>query len=182
MSKDSLHPKIEPKLTAQHNYAQWILSIEQTLSIYDYDYLGNHNRRKREPRPQKHRQRKKHEHKDNNFAILTMKRNCEPEVVNSIGLRWHTTSWGTKYEGKTDVIKLSYDDLTMTIDAHIDGFEQMWGFMEPTVAGAIPGGLKDFEEVLLQKLSPCDQAKAEFLFASLQYPGWPKALTPMGIP
>ena len=36
MSKERTTPKIEPKLAGQQNYAQWILSIEQTLSLYDH--------------------------------------------------------------------------------------------------------------------------------------------------
>jgi hypothetical protein len=37
MSKERSTPKVEPKLAGQHNDAQWILSIEQTLSLYDHD-------------------------------------------------------------------------------------------------------------------------------------------------
>ena len=36
MSKERTTPKIEPKLAGQNNYAQWSLSIEQTLSLYDH--------------------------------------------------------------------------------------------------------------------------------------------------
>jgi len=37
MSKERSIPKIEPKLVGQKNYAQWILSIEQTLSSYEHE-------------------------------------------------------------------------------------------------------------------------------------------------
>ena len=30
-------PKIEPKLAGQHNYAECILSIKQTLGLYDHE-------------------------------------------------------------------------------------------------------------------------------------------------
>jgi len=37
ISKERSIPKIEPKLGGQHNYAQWVLSIEQTLSSYEHE-------------------------------------------------------------------------------------------------------------------------------------------------
>jgi len=37
MARERGNPKIEPKLAGQHNFAQWILSIEQTLEQYDHE-------------------------------------------------------------------------------------------------------------------------------------------------
>jgi len=37
MTRERGNPKIEPKLAGQHNFAQWILSIEQTLEQYDHE-------------------------------------------------------------------------------------------------------------------------------------------------
>jgi len=41
MSKDSARsiPKIEPRLTGQHNYAEWVSSVEMALTMYD---IGSH--------------------------------------------------------------------------------------------------------------------------------------------
>ena len=36
MSKEHTTSKIEPKLAGQSNYAEWILSIKQTLRLYDH--------------------------------------------------------------------------------------------------------------------------------------------------
>jgi len=36
LTKDRTYPNIEPKLAGQHNFAQWILSIEQTLEQLDH--------------------------------------------------------------------------------------------------------------------------------------------------
>jgi len=37
MTRERGHSKIEPKLAGQHNFAEWILSIEQTLEQYDHE-------------------------------------------------------------------------------------------------------------------------------------------------
>ena len=41
MSKDSARsiPKIEPRLAGQHNYAEWVSSVEMALTMYD---IGSH--------------------------------------------------------------------------------------------------------------------------------------------
>ena len=36
-SRERATTKIEPKLAGQHNYAEWILSIKQTLGLYDHE-------------------------------------------------------------------------------------------------------------------------------------------------
>ena len=93
-SRERSTPKIEPKLARQHNYAKWILFLKQTLGLYDHDddsiwqivtgdvtepgkgttTIGGSTSRKADANKLRQWQR------DNDFAILTMKRNGEPEV------------------------------------------------------------------------------------------------------
>jgi len=117
--------------------------------------------------------------RDNNFAILTMKRNCESEAVDVIGLaRTANKAYlelQAKYEGKTistlgalliNVIKTSYDDRTQTIEEHISNFDKKWSFMRSTLGGGIPDYLREFGKILVD-LSKNDQAKGTFLLATL---------------
>ena len=85
ITRDRATPKIEPTLGGQHKYAQWILSIEQTLSLYEHvdstiweivtgeitDPSGG-STIKAEKSGNKDLAKWR---RDNNFAILTMKRN-----------------------------------------------------------------------------------------------------------
>ncbi|RPB25558.1 hypothetical protein L211DRAFT_836274 [Terfezia boudieri ATCC MYA-4762] len=188
MSKERSIPKIEPKLSGQSNYAQWILSIEQTLSSYDYDdgsiwdiVTGN----KENPDPGAKGKSANalaiQWKKDNNFAILTMKRNCKAEAVAAIGLAMTAKEayddLKSKYEGKTvtvtalsalmiNVIKLAYDDTSTTIDDHISEFDKRWGYMRSTLAAGFSDDLKEFGKIL-GDLSKNEQAKGAFLLATL---------------
>ena len=188
-TRDRATPKIEPKLGGQHNYAQWILSIEQTLSLYEHgdttiweivtgevtDPSGG-STIKAEKAGNKDLIKWR---RDNNFAILTMKRNCEPEAVDLIGLARSAheayKELKAKYEGKTvtdlgaiiaNVIRLVFDDRKGTIEDHVGEFEKRWGFMRATLSAGFTDKTKEFGEAL-QKLAWSDQAKAEFLLISL---------------
>jgi len=149
MSKERSIPKIEPKLVGQNNYAQWILSIEQTLSSYEHEeetiweiVTGKVKDPDSEAKGKSADTKVKQWRRDNNFAILTMKRNCESEAVDVIELaRTANEAYlelQAKYEGKTistlgalliNVIKTSYDDRTQTIEEHISDFDKKWSFM-----------------------------------------------------
>jgi len=117
--------------------------------------------------------------RDNNFAILTMKWNCESEAVDVIGLaRTANKAYlelQAKYEGKTlstlgalliNIIKTSYDDRIQTIEEHISDFDKKWSFMWSTLGGGIPDDLKEFWKILVD-LSKNDQVKGTFLLATL---------------
>ena len=108
-----------------------------------------------------------------------MKRNCEREVVDVIGLAEtaHEAYEALKasFEGKTvttlgalliGVIKFSYDDRTHSIEEHITEFDKKWGYMRSMLGGAIPDELKEFGKILID-LSKNDQAKSTFLLATL---------------
>ena len=77
----------------QNHYAQWILSIEQTLSSYEHEeetiweiVTGEAKDPDSEAKGKSADAKVTHWRRDNNFAILTMKRNCENEAVDVIGL------------------------------------------------------------------------------------------------
>ena len=144
MSKERSVPKIEPRLSGQQDYAQWILSIKQTLSSYDHkeDTIWEIVTEDiKDPDPTTKGKSSSSDtklwRKDNNFAILTMKRNCEREVVDIIGLA-ETANEAYKalkasFEGKTvttlgalltGVIKFGYDDRAHSIEEHIIEFDK----------------------------------------------------------
>jgi len=108
-----------------------------------------------------------------------MKRNCESESVDVIGLaRTANEAYlelQAKYEGKTistlgalliNVIKTSWNDRTQTIEEHISDFDKKWSFMRSTLEGGIPDDLKEFGKILMD-LSKNYQAKGTFLLATL---------------
>jgi len=108
-----------------------------------------------------------------------MRRNCESEPVDVIGLaRTANEAYlelQVKYEGKTisilgefviNVIKTSYDDRTRTIEEHIGDFDKKWSCMRSTLGGGIPDDLKELGKILVD-LSKNDQAKGTFLLATL---------------
>ena len=188
-TRDQATPKIEPKLGGQHNYTQWILSIEQTLSLYKHgdatiweivtgevtDPSGG-STIKAEKSGNKDLIKWR---RDNNFAILTMKRNCEPEAVDLIGLARSAheayKELKAKYEGKTvtdlgaiiaNIMRLVFDDRKGTIEEHVGEFEKRWRFMRATLSAGFTDKTKEFSEAL-QKLAWSDQAKAKFLLISL---------------
>ena len=181
-------PKIKPKLAGQHNYTQWILSIEQILSLYDsgkdtiWDIVtgalknpqaGSASKAKKSTDAGKEAIQWQ---RDNDFAILTMKRNCEREVLDIIGLARNAedayNDLKARYERRTipdllaaltSVIRLSYDDQNTSVEEHIAEYERKWNIMLSTVAGGhFPTESKGFGEAIAA-LSKCDQAKTEFL-------------------
>lgn len=189
INERSTVPKIEPKLGGQHNYAEWILSIKQTLGLYDHgdgsiweivtgeitDPTGGSEIKAEKSDTKTRRQWKR----DNDFAILTMKRNCEPEVVSIIGLSRNAheayQELQAKFEGRTvtdlgavlsNITHLIYDDRKTTIEDHITEFEKRWNFMKSTLAGEFDEEVKEFGGAL-RKLAGCDRAKADFLLISL---------------
>jgi len=118
--------------------------------------------------------------RDNSFAILAMKRNCETKVIDTIGLTRSAheayTELKAKYEGKTvtdlgavlaNIVRFTFDDRTTTIDEHVAEFDQRWNFMKGTLAsGGFSDKVKDFGEALTS-MAKSEQAKAEFLLISL---------------
>ena len=103
--------------------------------------------------------------KDNNFAILTMKQNCEPEVVDIIGLTRNANDvyneLKAKYEGKSvtdlgavlaNVIRLIYDDRTSTINEQVVDFD-----LRATLARGFSDKLKAFGEALKRGVGPVDK-------------------------
>ena len=188
-------PKIEPKLAEQHNYAEWILSIKQTLGLYDHEdesiwqivtgdvlergknttSIGGSTSGKADAKKLRQWLR------DNDFAILTMKRNCEPEVVSIIELCENANETylelQAKFEGRTimdigvilsSITKLTFDDRNDTIDDHLAEFDKKWNFMKASVANgkSTDKDEKEFGEIL-ERLSKSDRAKAELLLISL---------------
>jgi len=108
-----------------------------------------------------------------------MKRNCEPEIIDTIGLTKSAheayTELKAKYEGKTltdlgavlaNVVRFTFDDRTITIEEHVAEFYRRWNFMKGTLAGGLSAKVKDFGEALTL-LAKSDQTKAEFLLISL---------------
>jgi len=193
MTRERGNPKIEPKLAGQHNFAQWILSIEQTLEQYDHEegsiwdivtgVLKNPVAGLTAAQMENSTDTGKNGiiwRCDNSFAILTMKRNWELEVIDTIGLTRSAyeayTELKAKYEGKTvtdsgavlaNIVRFNFDDRTTTIDDHVVEFDQRWNFMKGTLAsGGFSDKVKDFGEALIS-LAKSAQAKAEFLLISL---------------
>ena len=116
---------------------------------------------------------------DNNFAILTMKRNCELNVLDAIGLTRSAhevyIELKAKYEGQTvtdlgavlaNIMRFTYDDRNSTIEEHVTEFDKRWNFMKGTLAGSFIDKVKEFGDAL-SLLAKADPAKAEFLLISL---------------
>ena len=194
MSKERTTPKIEPKLAGQSNYAEWILSIKQTLRLYDHgedsiwdivtgeipDPSGGSIIKLEKSTAKSNKQWIK----DNDFAVLTMKRNCEPEAIRIIGLcesaHQAYLKLQARYEGKTitdlgvvirGVLRSTFDDRKQTIEEHVEDFERKWGFMESTLTAKIGDddkkkSLKEFADSLRQ-IAQNDRAKAELLLLTL---------------
>ena len=108
-----------------------------------------------------------------------MKRNCEREVVDIIGLAETANeayeALKASFEGKTvttlgalliGVIKFTYDDRAHSIEEHITEFDKKWSYMRSMLKGAVPDNLKDLGKILTH-LSKSDQAKSTFLLATL---------------
>jgi len=191
IAKERTYPNIEPKLAGQHNFAQWILSIEQTLEQLDHGEgsiwdivigdikdpaAGTTTKAGKGTDDGKKALAWK---RDNSFAILTMKRNCEPEVLDTIGLTRNAhgayNELKAKYEGKTvtdlgavlaNIVRFTYDDRNTTIEEHVTEFDKRWNFMKGTLGGGFTDKVKEFGDALTL-LAKSDQAKAEFLLISL---------------
>ena len=79
-------PKLEAKLAGQHNYAEWILSVEMSLGMID---IGTHTfwdivtRQYKQPEEETEKARWQ---KVNFFFLLTMRKNCENEPLSEFGL------------------------------------------------------------------------------------------------
>jgi len=187
LSKERLYPNIEPKLAGQHNFAQWILSIEQTLEQLDHgegsiwDIVTGEIEDAAEGSTTKIGKSRDEGKKaltwrrDNSFAILTMKRNCEPEIIDTIGLTRSAheayKELKAEYEGKTvtdlgvvlaNIARFTFDDRTTTIKEHVAEFDRRWNFMKGMLAGGFSDKVNDFGEALIL-LAKSDQAKVEFL-------------------
>jgi hypothetical protein len=114
-SKERSIPKLEHKLSGQHNYAAWILSIEMCLTMYDVGKTGytvwdiitgklQQPKGKKEEDTDKDKDEDDGEEKDdkvtldttklskneqtkkNYFALLTMKKNCDEEPLTKFEL------------------------------------------------------------------------------------------------
>jgi len=108
-----------------------------------------------------------------------MKRNCEPEIIDTIRLTRSAheayNELKVKYKGKTvtdlgavlaNTVRFTYDDRTTTIDEHVAEFDKRRSFMKATLAGGFDDKVKGFGEALTLLAKP-DQANAEFLLISL---------------
>jgi hypothetical protein len=157
-TKERSIPKLEPRLAVQHNYAEWVSTIETVLIMYD---IGDGTRwdivrgTVTEPKGKAKAVAKDEKAKGvsetaatttvpetewkkaNFFAILTMKKNCEPNILPKIGITKDAQqaykNLREYYEGKivTDlrsilasVVKSTNDDRLKTINEHIENFER----------------------------------------------------------
>ena len=181
-------PKIEPKLIGQDNYTEWINKLEMTLFLYELTYKEESywdivTGYSTEPTEKEYQREWK---RANYFCMLVMCKNAEEEPHNKISL-FKDAHQGYKalqsaYEGKTvtdlgtvvnEVMKITYDDRSTTIEDHISNYDKKWGFMRSTITGMTANqapGL-DADEKLFQSgirdLAASGKAKAEFLMMTL---------------
>ena len=116
--------------------------------------------------------------------MLVMCKNAEEEPHNKISL-FKDAHQGYKalqsaYEGKTvidlgtvvnEVMKITYDDRSTTIEEHINHYDTKWGFMRSTITGmGQTPGLDEDEKLFrsgIRDLAASGKAKAEFLLMTL---------------
>lgn len=146
MSKERSIPKLEPKLAGQHNYAEWISMMEMALTMHQIsggtiwdivtgDISDPKGKATTSLATGTSTTTAGLDETDwkiaNYFAVLTMKKNCEPAVSSKIGITKdaHQAYKNLKahYEGKTvtdlgvllaSIVKLEYDDRSHTIEEH----------------------------------------------------------------
>lgn len=178
-------PKVEPKLSGQENYTEWLHMVEMTLFLYDLTYaeesywdivtgmstLPSEKVNEREWK------------KANYFSLLLMFQNCEEEALSKITLcksaneaykalqsAYEATDLGTVV---ASVIKMTFDDRTRTIEEHITEYDKKWAFMRFTVTRmkanqttTTPQGVKGFQDGIAL-LAGSGKAKGEFLMMTL---------------
>ena len=122
----------------------------------------------------------------NYFCMLVMCKNAEEEPHNKISLfkdaHQGYQALQSAYEGKTvtdlgtvvnEVMKITYDDRSTTIEDHISNYDKKWGFMRSTITGMIANQVPgmDADEKLfrsgIRDLAASGKAKAEFLMMTL---------------
>ena len=122
----------------------------------------------------------------NYFCVLLMYKNAEDEPHNKISLFKDAAqaykALRSAYEGKTvtdlgtvvnEVMKITYDDRSTTIEKHINTYDKKWGFMRSTITGMKANqlaGLEEDEKLFqsgINDLAASGKAKAEFLLMIL---------------
>ena len=181
-------PKIEPKLIGQDNYTEWINKLEMTLFLYELTYKEESywdivTGYSTEPTEKEYQREWK---RANYFCMLVMCKNAEEEPHNKISLfkdaHQGYQALQSAYEGKTvtdlgtvvnEVMKITYDDRSTTIEDHISNYDKKWGFMRSTITGMIANQVPgmDADEKLfrsgIRDLAASGKAKAEFLMMTL---------------
>ena len=188
-------PKIEPKLAGQHNYAEWVSLLEMTLTMYGigsqtiWDIVtgactspagiaATSSGSSPGETVATTTVTEKEWTKANYFAVLTMRKSCEPGVLSKIGATKAAVqafkNLKANYERKavTDlgillarITRLVYDDGEANIESHIAEFEKRWDFMRSTLSTGT-FAKKNFGKAL-KMISEDDDAKAEFLLLTL---------------
>ena len=179
-------PKIEPKLIGQDNYTEWINTLEMTLFLYELTYKEESywdivTGYSTEPTEKEYQREWK---RANYFCMLIICKNAEDEPHNKISLfkdaHQAYKALQSAYEGKTvtglgtvvnEVMKITYDDRSTTIEEHINLYDKKWGFMRSTITGMGQLPELDEDEKLfrsgIRDLAASGKAKAEFLLMTL---------------
>ena len=179
-------PKIEPKLIGQDNYTEWINKLEMTLFLYELTYKEESywdivTGYSTEPSEKEYQREWK---RANYFCMLIMCKNADDEPHNKISLfkdaHQAYKALQSAYEGKTvtdlgtvvnEVMKITYDDRSTTIEEHINHYDKKWGFMRSTITGmGQTPGLDEDEKLFrsgIRDLAASGKAKAEFLLMTL---------------
>ena len=170
-SKDRSVPKINPKLSGQHNYAVWVWNLECALTAYDIPGGGDTEEDDwtiwdlvkgdyQEPDKETEKTAHKRWAKADKFAAYSIGYNCEEEAASKLGIGISANEMYkglvANYEGKTvtdmgglirKVVRMNFDDRAYTIDEHIGEFERNWNFMRTTVhSGKFPDNMKNDED------------------------------------
>ena len=181
-------PQLEHRLQGQINYAEWIIAIELTLSMYPIGAMGYCNRNHRRRWANKSRFRSSNSRSNHTGRMEEIQQFRTPYHANQQRVR-HSAKFGlsrqaheayvilkTEFEGKTltdigpvltGVIKLEFDDRKTTIEEHISEYERWWNFMISSLNGSeFSGEKKGFGEGLT-RIADNDAAKAEFLLLTM---------------